>query len=1482
MRIAKWIVLALLLVTAGCGESVEHKLQQAKIALNSGRPDAALTYAKGALEERPGDPTALLLSAKAHLRLRHYDDSRTILLELTKVDVVALESRLELLNLALSEMVDLLNASEFTTSKVLDQKFTDAKTLGHAQADWLSTTDKQLATAEYARARLVLIDSQRIGRLLKEEEARIRGEQGLIDPNLPVSNAAVEEMRRQIKSMLLTAERHADATLMADPGHFQAGSMLIRLLHQREAWSDIWVFASTIQKRKDLPPTLAAELVGEVLNISDRLYPIETRLETCRSLMEAVSEQGRNSVAWKNVRARLYLREGEKDKAMALAQEVFRLQPNEVEHRLTYAWCLFEAKQYSQAKTILQNLAADNRQHEHVQLIYGLALAQLSENTLAVEHLRRVLDLNSSNLIARNALVKILSENRDAVTSVMDDINKLYQANPADVEAIQYKFIAEVASNNTDNVKALLGAIEKLSPRKVGHLRTLIDGFIYLRDLNTALQYAKDAVQLAPTVQDNHLNLARVYLMKQDMESARRTLVESLDAFPDHFSINEALAQIYLNQGDYDRAIELAKGLIKERPGHINSYLMLAHAYGQLSLAEEALEQLNIVLDLHPNEPRALEMAASIHRMTGQHDMAKLYIEKIDESKIDESKYPAVLAQLKLQKGDWKEALAICNRAIAIGSTDPRVRLTLAAIHGKDKNTGEEEIHLMAFVREHPENFLGYQMLARFYMANNIERGIAQFRSLRLSNETLSRLGEAHLLISIGRYADAIDTMSETYVRLLKNRDLTAWSYARLLAACFIRRDRNQINALAVFDGLIAAKMNVPLAMLTQLDIVWELIDLDTKLGTLKRVEPTLEAQDIAMIVATSNRYIKANRADLGLALLDQWVAQLPDQESLHRARGETLTQMGQMDAAVEAFKKAMELAPDLASNHERVAFALIRAGDFPAAEQSFDRTAQIDIGARISATWGKGNLYLQLGLNEQAVAAFQELDSIGRRNDPRVLLVMGRGLLALGRTDEAKRVLLLVPAYSTHYPVAQILLARMEMNAEMHEAAKTRLDQLARDPEVVSAAVRELVNLNVKQGNDAQLIEWSDAVLKLDGLPMARRSQWLTIRSVIQSRKRDWEGLERTLEKAHEVSTNPQAVMAARITLLIYLNKVEHAKTLLKEDKILRVSAGGGMLAMLMGVPSESTSPLSPLAQLLDAMERKDTDAATLWASRIPASNTTRYPSDYVAWVKTQSQASGGGEPLVRRLALASIARDTGLSALAADISAKLVEESPTFSPAHGMLIQALEDQQASLDAAQAAALAAVPDSSLALFIQAIHKSRKADWQGAIAACNEVLKREPNHEWVHYHLAGLYNKAGQFDSSIEALEQLRTYATTLRPATTNDLAYRIALHQKPRLDIAQVLAKELVAQYPKAAPYADTLAWIEYLRGENQAALGHMVRAITDLSAVPEAHYHLGVLYQAKGNKTWAQYHLAVAAKETQSEFGQDAARRLQELARQ
>ena len=74
-------------------------------------------------------------------------------------------------------------------------------------------------------------------------------------------------------------------------------------------------------------------------------------------------------------------------------------------------------------------------------------------------------------------------------------------------------------------------------------------------------------------------------------------------------------------------------------------------------------------------------------------------------------------------------------------------------------------------------------------------------------------------------------------------------------------------------------------------------------------------------------------------------------------------------------------------------------------------------------------------------------------------------------------------------------------------------------------------------------------------------------------------------------------------------------------------------------------------------------------------------------------------------------------------------------------------------------------------------------------------------------------------------------------------------------------MAQATIKEAPDYAPLLDTAGWIEHLDGHDQAALGHLNRAIQSLSSIPDVHYHLGAVYKGLGNQAWSNYHLQEAA---------------------
>ncbi len=94
-------------------------------------------------------------------------------------------------------------------------------------------------------------------------------------------------------------------------------------------------------------------------------------------------------------------------------------------------------------------------------------------------------------------------------------------------------------------------------------------------------------------------------------------------------------------------------------------------------------------------------------------------------------------------------------------------------------------------------------------------------------------------------------------------------------------------------------------------------------------------------------------------------------QAELFNTVGHLLARQGDLSSSAEAFRKAIERYPSLASGHNNLGIVLARMERFDSAEQSFERAIQEAPGFA-EAYYNLGCLYLQTGRKQQAIPVFR------------------------------------------------------------------------------------------------------------------------------------------------------------------------------------------------------------------------------------------------------------------------------------------------------------------------------------------------------------------------------------------------------------------------------------------------------------------------------------------------------------------------------
>ena len=121
------------------------------------------------------------------------------------------------------------------------------------------------------------------------------------------------------------------------------------------------------------------------------------------------------------------------------------------------------------------------------------------------------------------------------------------------------------------------------------------------------------------------LNLANSLNQAGETEKA----IQHLEAFPDRDStIVNSLAWYYIENQDYDQAIFLLEPLVNTYPDFASAYETLSIAFSGLGYTTEAIQAVDILMDLQPEYGRAYYLKGAYLEESDREDEAEPYFRK--------------------------------------------------------------------------------------------------------------------------------------------------------------------------------------------------------------------------------------------------------------------------------------------------------------------------------------------------------------------------------------------------------------------------------------------------------------------------------------------------------------------------------------------------------------------------------------------------------------------------------------------------------------------------------------------------------------------------------------------------------------------------------------------------------------------------------------------------------------------------------------
>lgn len=598
-------------------------------------------------------------------------------------------------------------------------------------------------------------------------------------------------------------------------------------------------------------------------------------------------------------------------------------------------------------------------------------------------------------------------------------------------------------------------------------------------------------------------------------------------------------------------------------------------------------------------------------------------------------------------------------------------------------------------------------------------------------------------------------------------------------------------------------------------------------------------------------RFVRLGRLGRAIAVAQAWAAEMPEADALHGWAGEVLALAGRADESAASYAAALAVRPGHAGWARGLALAHQTRCDWPAAEQAWEHLAGLGLGEHGEALAERARMYAALGLAAQARAVLDELADEPGALDATALLAAGQAAVLVGQDDLAGRLLDAMGPRASQFPAAQVLLARLACRRGDDRAGRRRVAALLESSAHRSAAVAELLRLNVLSEIDAALLAEADSLVRPADLDRPARGRWLRMRANLQAEQGDWPGVLATLDQLRRDGRADAQIEAARAAVLAQLGRGDEAPASLGQPNL------DALLAVATGRPALSAEA-TELAGVLWEAARGRADQAAVRARRAEP-RAAVFADDLAAMF---SRGGGGcSEPALRRLALAELALRAGLPQLCAAVAEQVAADAPGCELACGLYVEAEMARGRSVPSGWAARRGLAEQSGLMDLLVAIERERAGQPTAAAEAIERLAAREGRNSHVLYIQARAFHAAGRLDETMAVLERLARLGGVYALAADNDLACLLAESAAPDLPRARRLAERALAGDPGNTAFQETLGWLDQLQGAPASAVTALNRCLPALAGVGEVHAHLAAAYAAAGNGRWADYHAAARA---------------------
>lgn len=297
---------------------------------------------------------------------------------------------------------------------------------------------------------------------------------------------------------------------------------------------------------------------------------------------------------------------GEIQTAIHMLEGIVFVNPKYILPAQKLANLYLKTNQLAKAKDIYDKVLLKNKVTADIMHQYAILSSSLCDTDTAEKMLKKALRMQP-NLAKAHKDLGIIYLNKRLFDYAEEEFKTAIELAPDDFEILfEYGNFYYSLSKNNEAEKYYLKALE-IDPKNVLVLTFLGLNKLIMNQLPEAKEYIMKAVEIEPNHEYVQFCVGRILFACGEFEDAKRYLISAVAQNPD-IETQNTLALTYKNLGDYNQAINIFKNIDSKSPKSISVLMEIARCYECLGENDSALEYLDKIVEIFPDNEDAHEM----------------------------------------------------------------------------------------------------------------------------------------------------------------------------------------------------------------------------------------------------------------------------------------------------------------------------------------------------------------------------------------------------------------------------------------------------------------------------------------------------------------------------------------------------------------------------------------------------------------------------------------------------------------------------------------------------------------------------------------------------------------------------------------------------------------------------------------------------------------------------------------------------------